>query len=80
VLSLGDLDHAPGPFVCTDCVAAQTTTGANGASPRPLTLELERLARPNEELARRLDDFERRLAAGAGEDHDRAKALETRLW
>ena len=73
VLSRADLDHAPGPFVCTDCVAAVRSARGDGA-PSPA-----QVPSVNEELVRRLEDLEQRLAAGAGEDDARREALETRL-
>ena len=79
VLSAADLNHAPGPFVCTDCVAALRAPSGDGvpAAGQGEGGGVERHL--NEDLVRRLDDLERRFAAGAGEDDPRAEALGTRL-
>lgn len=86
VMSPGDLDHAPGPYVCIDCVEALRTGGeptaaarapaANGA-PAGVPARVDQLAAANEALTRRLDELDRRLAAVAGVGQ--VEAVEVRL-
>lgn len=84
ILSPDDLTHAPGPFVCTDCVEALRTQGAPPPSPAPPAedAELRRLAGRIDELEGRLgedagalDALEQRLAAAASAAHAEAVTL-----
>ena len=79
VLSAADLNHAPGPFLCADCVAALRALSGDGV-PAAGRVDVSRSERPaKEELVHRLDDLDRRFAAAAAEENARAEALETRL-
>lgn len=86
VLSAGDLDRAPGPFVCSDCAAALKAEGANpepvkSAAPLPAVNDdggsepMERMAEAIEHLTERLDQ----LQAGIDGEATRAQSESAEL-